>query len=308
MRKALSLCLALVLGLFLSACGASELDTSDAESFTESLRKIYDDTSGQEREDFRKYFYIAMNGKSENITQSVLDDKEIEKLGIFYNVLINRRSYAEVEDLDGLTAKDIIKVGKELRIKYLQGRKAGVESDLASLEAETALFLQNNSESAKVKLVLPGEASAQESESRPGIVGPVELAVEVNNESSLKVVGLIRRDNPENGLGVTVSFGNESQTLSDVRVLGPDSLPASEGSGIEPGHTGTLIIWANIEKANWSYPPETGLKAEFPDDMVPLLEGLGDALRAKVAYERTEDLKKQLRRLEQQLAEVGSPT
>jgi hypothetical protein len=299
----LRLAACLAAALILSACGDAKLDVTDADHFTASIQKMYDSVQGQEREDFLKYFYIAMNGRSDLITMSVLSDSDIGSLGSFFNVLSSRKRPEELAALSGLSVSELVDMGRSLKVTYLEGRLQEIQREMDLLN-DTASFYRDYSEQlGRVELTPSAVAAPTEASGR---TGSAEVTVTVRNGSDLPMVSLQRGDTGPTPWAVEVSLG---ESRMDVPVeaasfTGPGGSAVFPAPGIPAGQDATLTLNADVSSMDWPFPPEMPLKAVFTGGIVPGLEGWEKVFEAEDAYRRVMELERLFALLTRELADI----
>jgi hypothetical protein len=300
MMSALKLSICAALALALAACGDAKLDTKDAKSFADSIQRIYDSTKGKEREDFRKFFFVAMNGRSDLVTMSVLSDEDIGRLGSFYNVLASRKRPEELAALDGLTAEELVELGRGLMVTYIEGRLQEIQREMDLLKGPSDFYRDYMEQLARVEVSPANVATPAAGPS--GKTAGVTVALNVRNGSDLDVVDL-QRSATGGPWEMEISLGESrvSVTLSADSFKGPDGSPPFP---VPAGQSLVLSIAADVSGMEWPYPPEMELSAAFPEGIEPCLEGWDKVFEAEDSFRRVTELDRQRALLTRQLSET----
>ncbi|MDR2612489.1 MAG: hypothetical protein LBG06_06575 [Deltaproteobacteria bacterium] len=304
MKTALKLAVSVALSLALAACGDAKLDTADAESFTSSIRKMYDSAQDAEREDFRRFFFIAMNGRSDLITMSVLNGEEIERLGSFYSVLVSRKRPEDLAALDGLTVQEIIELGRGLKITYIEGRLQELQREMDQLKDQAEFYRDYSAQRELVQATLSD--AAEPSRGPSGKTAEATVTVTVHNGSELPVVDLQCASAVEPPRQLEISLG-ESRALADLP--GEGFLDEAGGKvfpspGVPAGDDKTLHATADVSSMEWPYPPEMPLKAALPGGVLVCLEGWERFFEAEDSYRRVVELERTHSLLTRDLSET----
>ncbi|MDR3153675.1 MAG: hypothetical protein LBW85_05240 [Deltaproteobacteria bacterium] len=306
MKTALTLPVCLALALTLASCGDARLNTSDASSFMTSIQKMYDSVQGDEREEFLKYFFIAMNGRSDLITLSVLNGEEIGRLDGFYNVLASRKRPEELQALNGLTVSEVVELGRGLKITYLEGRLQEIGRDIGLLKDSSDSYLRYIEQLDMVE-VTPGTAAAPV-EGEPGKLVKVTVAVAVNNGSELPVLDLQRAGAGAPPWNLEISQGDSrlNVPLSSGSFTDEAGNQVFPSPGVPAGENKTLRVLADVSSMGWPYPPEVLLKASFSDGIGACLEGWEQVFEEEDAHRRVMELERQQALLNRELSETRS--
>ncbi|MDR2460644.1 MAG: hypothetical protein LBE38_07675 [Deltaproteobacteria bacterium] len=289
--------------MLLASCSQGKLDTSSASNFVDSIQDMWDDAGEQERRDFQNYFYIAMNGRSDLITMSVLQREDINQMGSFYNVLSQRKGPEGMQSLDGLTISDIIEQGRTLKITYIDGRLQQIQREIDSLKDPSEFYQYYEAQRDRVKIVLPEDVQAIEGET--GTVGMVNISLQVENDSDLPLVDIQKAYYGSPWEAILVADGQEKVvSLNGSSFKNDEGLPVFENGGI-PAHTSmTLHIVEDISDANFSYPSKEPILVSFPEGFVPCLEGWERSFEGEDSFKRILELEKQAALLRKELLET----
>ncbi|MDR1166743.1 MAG: hypothetical protein LBO66_12910 [Deltaproteobacteria bacterium] len=300
MRFILRLAFLALCPLLAVSCGDSKLDVSTSEAFVASVQKMHDDVSGAEREDFERFFFIAMNGRSDLITLSVLSEPEIPKLDSYYNVLVSRRGQAEMGALNGLSAAEIVELGRNLKMAYLDNRVKEITLEMDALSELAQYYAAYAAELEKVTISFREEAAFE-----LGADGRVSLAVaEINviNGSSRPLVDIQKATHGSPWSMVLIYGGQRDGIYIDsARLLGADGLSAFAGQGSIPaGSEAKLTIRADVSDRNWVPKEGARVLVSFPDGFVACLEGWEKFFEAEDAHKRLQELDRQVARFQSQ--------
>ncbi|MDR1081360.1 MAG: hypothetical protein LBQ79_10470 [Deltaproteobacteria bacterium] len=300
MKSALKLAACAALALGLAACGDARLDTTDANAFAASIQKMYDSTKGTAREDFQKYFFIAMNGRSDLITMSVLNGGEIAGLAAFFNAMREKKRPEDLAALNGLTAGEVVELGRGLKITYLEGRLQELRRDIDQLR-DTAGFYSGYLEQLD-RVTVTAVSVAEPSAGGEGRTGTAKLTVTVRNGSDLELIGLQRPG------GVTpwtaeISLGESrlNVPVASGDFTGPDGAPAFP---VAPGQEKSLTLVADVAPADWPFPPEIPLGAAFPEGIEACLKGYEKVPGARDTFLRMQVVERHHARLTQELSDT----
>jgi hypothetical protein len=304
MKPALKLAACLAFLAPLAACGDAKLDVSDAQRFTASIQKMYDSVEGGEREDFLKYFFIAMNGRSDLITLSVLSGDEISRLDSYYKVLSTSRRPEELEALDGLTPGEVVELGKGLKTTYLEGRLQEIQREIDGLRDASSFFKDYSEQLSKVEVAL--NPSVEPAKGVSGKVGAVTVTVTVRNGSDLAVVDIQRGEHGPKPWELEVSLGESrfAEPLSGESFLDADGRKVFPSPGIPPSKDIDLTLRADASPMGWAFPPEMPLKAQVSGGLAACLTGWERVFEAQDSYRRVMDLERTQAVLTSQLAET----
>jgi hypothetical protein len=289
----------LILGLSLIGCGDSKLDTSDAVSFVKSVEDMYKGVEGKEREDFSKYFFIAMNGRSDLITLSQLNYEEIPNLDSFFNVMVSRKKPDELSALHGLSAEEVVELGRNLKITYLDGRIQELRREIGMSKDAADFFLSYMQESEKVRLSLPSEVT--DVISQDGIITEVHIVVRVSNDSAKRIVALAHDD-----VYLELRHGEDQKRLGMDQALVVDAMgePVFENGGIPSASEIELRLVWNVDHFGWRVPAQGPITVRYPATLDPCLEGWEQVFQAEDSYRRVFELERSLARLSQQMSET----
>ncbi|MDR1314659.1 MAG: hypothetical protein LBQ12_13470 [Deltaproteobacteria bacterium] len=300
MKTALKLAACLALALSLAACGDAKLDTADAQAFTASIQQMYDSTQGKEREDFLKYFFIAMNGRSDLITMSVLSSDEIARLNSFFNVIQSRKRPEDLAALNGMTVGQVIELGRGLKVTYLEGRLQELQREMDQLKVPADFYSGYSEQLERVELV--PLAVAEPSAGEDGKTAEAKVTVTVKNGSDMNVTAL-RRPDGSVPWQVEISLG-ESRVrvpVPDAGFEGPDGKPAFP---VAAGQEAALTIKADVSSADWPFPPEIPLSAAFPEGIEACLDGCDKVAESQDSHRRLQELERHHALLTRELAET----
>jgi hypothetical protein len=292
MRLVLKLLAFFVLGLLAVSCSNAKLDTSDAKSFSESIKNMYDNATAKDKSDFKNFFYIAMNGRSDLITMSVLDEKEISRLDSFFRVLSTKKKPEELAALNGLSISEIVDLGRNLKITYLDGRIQHIQKEIGSLENMANFYQTYRTERDKVTIEVPKEAIS--TEGTPGKVGSIEIPLLVKNDSDLPLVDLQKKDYGEPWV-VEIHLGDESKliSLNGNNLKNENGEPVFKHGGIPPGQSKIIRIIDDVSDLNWAYPTEEPIMVVFPEGFEPCLDGWEGSFEAEDSFKRVTELERQ---------------
>ncbi|MDR2338654.1 MAG: hypothetical protein LBF40_00730 [Deltaproteobacteria bacterium] len=292
--------LLLVFGALLTCgCSDSRLDTSDASAFIKSVEGMYNDAVGKEREDFAKFFFIAMNGRSDLITLSQLKSEEIPRLGSFFNVLVSRKKPEEIQALHGMSAEDIVEKGRNLKITYLDGRIQELQREISTFQAAADYYREYSQESNKVNLSLASEAAKVVADK--GKVKEIHIQVKVSNESGKKVVAL-----GHDGAHIVLAHGGNEGRLGfhEVMIVDLEGVAIFENGGIPSSTEVELLVVADVSHLGWEHDPGSPVTVEYPIAPDPFLEGWEEASSAEDSFKRVYELERVLARLSRQMSET----
>jgi hypothetical protein len=300
MKPALKLAACAALALGMAACGDARLDTTDAQTFAASIQKMYDSTDGSAREDFQKYFFIAMNGRSDLITMSVLNGGEIAGLAAYYNALREKKRPEDMAALNGLSAAGVISLGRGLKITYLEGRLQELQRDIDQLR-DTAGFYSGYLEQLE-RVTVTAVSVAEPSLGGEGKTAGARLTVTIKNGSDLALTGLQRPGGvtPWNA-EITLGGSRLNVPVDSAAFTGPDGAPAFP---VAPGQERTLTVEADVVQAGWPFPPEIPLGASFPEGIEARLEGYEKVPGARDAFLRMQVVERHHARLTQELSDT----
>ncbi|MDR1037970.1 MAG: hypothetical protein LBT40_15820 [Deltaproteobacteria bacterium] len=294
----LAACAALALGL--AACGDARLDTTDAQAFAASIQRMYDSTKGAAREDFQRYFFIAMNGRSDLITMSVLNGGEISGLSAYFNAMKDKRSARDLEQLNGLTAGEVVELGRGLKITYLEGRLQELQRDMDQLRDRAGFYSGYQEQLGRVDVTVIAVADPVAGDE--GKTSRAKVTVTVQNGSDLNLTGLQRPG------GVTPWSAEISLGESRLNVpVASDGFTAADGKPafpIVPGQEANISLESDVTSAGWPYPPEIPLRAAFPEGIEACLDGCERVPPARDAFLRLQDVERHHARLTQELSDT----
>ncbi|MDR2198480.1 MAG: hypothetical protein LBR53_03300 [Deltaproteobacteria bacterium] len=299
MKTVLRTALFFFFSAFLAACGDTGLDTTDAGSFIESVENMYNSVDGKEREDFAKFFFIAMNGRSDLITLSQLNSEEIPKLESFFKVLVSRKKPEEIQALHGMSAVEIVELGRNLKITYLDGRIQELEREIAVFKEAADFFQSYLQEADKVNLELPSEVEHVVHED--GRISELHLSVRVVNGSDRSMVALGRDESY-----LVVSNGDDKRRLdfSELAVLNEEGERVFENGGVPSATEARLKVVARVPEFGWSYEGGTPISVEYPLPPEPCLEGWERVYEAEDSFKRVFELERNRARLSRQMDET----
>ncbi|MDR2405935.1 MAG: hypothetical protein LBE27_06155 [Deltaproteobacteria bacterium] len=299
MRKISYALFVLLMIVGLSGCADSRLDTTDEKAFIQSVQAIYDSVEGKDREDFAKFFFIAMNGRSDLITLSQLNSEEIPRLDSFFKVLVSRKSPEAIQALHGMSASEIVELGRTLKITYLDGRIQELKREIATFKDAHDFFASYQQETNKVSLSLPEEPEKIVSEE--GMITEVHLVVKVANNSESTLVGLGHEE-----AHMVLLYGSEERKveLADFTIIDEQGVEVFQNGGIPKSTEYELKLIGRVSHFGWQYPPKAPIKVKYPSEMAPSLEGWEEVHSAEDSFKRVYELERNLARLSRQMDET----
>jgi hypothetical protein len=292
MRFASRLLISLILPCFFAvSCGSSRLDTTDAESFNESVKKMYDSATAKDKNDFKNFFYIAMNGRSDLITMSVLKDEDISKLDSFFRVLVTKKTAEELKALHGLSISEIVDLGRNLKITYLDGRIQQIRRELNSLGQSADYYKTYAAQRDRVLIDPATEAKA--AEGAPGKIGSITVPVAVENNSDLPLVDIQKQHYGEPWV-MEIALGDKKKSvvLNGDSFKNAEGLPLFKNGGIPAHQAKNVTIEGNLADENWDFPPESAIVVTFPEGFEPCLEGWELSFEAEDSFKRVTELER----------------
>ncbi|MDR1040716.1 MAG: hypothetical protein LBR80_11250 [Deltaproteobacteria bacterium] len=303
MKQVLKLGACLALALTLAACGEAKLDTTDAQSFTTSIQKMFDSTQGKQREDFQKFFFIALNGRSDLITMSVLSGEEISRLSSLFNILASSKRPEELAALNGLTVSQVVDQGRALKITYLEGRLQEIQREIDLLKDSASLYSDYEEQLDRVEVT--ALAVAEPIAGPDGRTASARLTVAVKNTSDLDLIGLQR---PSGGSPweAEIAMG-ESRTSVPVTTgsfTGSDGTPVFPSPGVPADQEANLTVAVDVSPMGWPFPPEIPLRAGFPTGIEACLEGCDKIPEAEDAFRRMAEMERHRSLLTRELSDT----
>jgi hypothetical protein len=294
-------------------CSETKLDTSSDKAFSESLEKVYNTVPEAEREDFRDYLGIVVDGRYHPYV--VAFGKIAERSTPSYEQIIKAYSLikasgkedgiAALNKLNGLTKTDIISQGKTITQKAIEERLPDINQQIDALSKETEPLKKYNEELAKISIEL-GPVEALESKNRKGRIGELSVTVTITNGSSKKMTGF---NNAQYGDAITFTDANGKKADGRVAVsmssfkLEDGSWPFSQGmysdnKGLDAGKSITGKITSGVSSSTpFPYPPENEFTAALVDGMVqPVLED-EDLIRSSRESMQTLELRMEEKKL-----------
>jgi hypothetical protein len=297
----LVLCLTSLLAV---SCGSQGIDTTDGKAFSDSILSMYDSADSKEQADFLNFFYVAMSGRSDLITMSVLSEEDIPNLDTFFNVLKAKKSPSEMEVLKGMSLKEVVDLGRNLKITYLDGRIQQIDGELRSLEEPASFYERYSSEVNKVTIKVPKEAEVKEGEN--GVIGEVRIDLEVINDSDLPLVDIQKAHHGEPWVVELILLDDQTKlSLNGSSLKNDEGESVFEGGGgVAPHDTRILKIIGDISDRNWAYPPESPVIVNFPEGFQPCLEGWEGSFEAEDSFKRVTELERTKSYLNKQLKDT----
>jgi hypothetical protein len=293
------LVLALAMALAMSGCGDSRLDTTDAGAFIKSVQKMYNSVDGKEREDFAKFFFIAMNGRSDLITLSRLTSEEIPRLESFFNVLVSRKGPEEIQRLHGMSPEEIVELGRTLKITYLDGRMQELRRELEGFREASGHFAAYRSDASKIQLRVPDEVEKVVADK--GVISEVHMTIKIQNRSSRRLVALSRED-----FYVRLNHGGREHQVEfkELIVTDKDGAPVFENGGVPASTDRELKVVGKLAHLSWAHAPKEPVAVKCPEDFAPGLEGWEEVFQKEDSLKRVFELERTLARLSRQMHET----
>ena len=307
----------MVLGALLLSvgCGEPKLDTSSDQAFSASLEKIYNSVPKEERETFRDYLHLAMEGKVSALARFFSEQRRVPSYDEIVKSYSLVKAFGDMElinRLHGLTKTDIINTGKAILKKDLEIRQSSIQKELVVLQKQIADCQAFADDMAKVVIELSDQVTAVES-NRPGDAGKVgafEIAAVIKNGSSRHLRGIsggkmkiIHENNIEMG-GLISFFDFETEDGEKLFDKGYQSI------GLAPGETAKGKIRQQITPSSrFPYPQTKASKYVIWNNEIakPWLDGRDDFSQydEKQAQDRLDRCNKQIEAIKQELARLN---
>ena len=264
--------------LFIPGCGEPKIDISSEQAFTASMEKVYNSVPDSEREAFRDYLNLTMEGK---VPVSFFGgERKIPSYDDLIQTYALVKSFGNRDDMkllgniNGLTRTDIINKGKLLLKLDLEERQANHQERLANLNKELAEIQKKveadqkfEQEHQKVEVSCSGVEIREglNFENKPwGTIGSITAFITVKNNSS----------EPVKHISGNVDFFDGSSNRFD-RVWLTYLLPIDQGDEllrvdnlqIAPGAEwkGKVVLKMLGVNKNHPYPPKKQYSASLSD-------------------------------------------
>lgn len=309
--KVRNLCGALlILGAFLlcAGCGDPTLDTSSDEAFSASLEKMYKSVPEAERESFRDYLNLTMNGK---VPASFFGGgRKVPSYDEFIQMYSLVKAFGKEKDqgfmanINGLTRVDIMAKGQTILKTHLEARQVALNQQIAETQKKLDDYERLKQEPEKVEVICTGVDLIEGfySPEKPwGSVGTIATLVTVKNNSSetIKRIGgkVVLSDGSDTPLG--------DYSLGGLRAIDyPDDNAYIDSLEIAPGTEWQgKVLWKFFgPNKNHPFPATKQYSASLSDVTVSLDTQMPNSFEMQMDTENLKRYQEALEAVEKELA------
>lgn len=186
--KMRSLAFLMFVCLSLTACGEAKLDMSSDKAYGESIKKIYEPLSEDDREEFRRNLGSVMSEIDGLGGSGYINEKDMYMMYNIATLFGGDEGVKALQALNGLTYSEITKRGRDIRRAKLATRLEALKAEAAELEKAVADDEKFVAELKKVEAACTGIEAIEALGFRDkpeGVVGVLAASITVKNNSSM---------------------------------------------------------------------------------------------------------------------------